>query len=108
MRGFKLYVSNTTTIPPDGYLCYEDLSTSEPNVIQKIPCYQLGKYVIYYDDIGSKEIDTYGPIVELCYVAINGMLKNTVYWHNDYEWLLNYFLKYNHFIFLFKVNGCKS
>ncbi|CAC5414047.1 unnamed protein product [Mytilus coruscus] len=77
MNGFKLYVSNTTTIPPDGHLCYADSGndTDLPNITQSIPCYQLGKYVIYYDDVGSKENTKggyYGPIVELCYVAING------------------------------------
>ncbi|CAC5395241.1 unnamed protein product [Mytilus coruscus] len=73
MDGFKLYVTNTSTIPPDGYLCYEDSDPGLPNVTQTIPCYQLGKFVIYYDskgyDIGY---GTRGPFVELCYVIING------------------------------------
>ncbi|CAG2229407.1 unnamed protein product [Mytilus edulis] len=67
MDGFKLYVTNTSTIPPVGFLCYED-GPGLPDITQTIPCNQLGKYVIYYDDKGD---DTYGPIVELCYVAIN-------------------------------------
>ncbi|CAG2229398.1 unnamed protein product [Mytilus edulis] len=79
MDGFKLYVTNTSTIPPDGYLCYEDPDPGFPNIIQTIPCNQLGKYVIYYDDKGSTEVSNgntrvIGPIVELCYVAINGGL----------------------------------
>ncbi|CAC5383463.1 PLXNA [Mytilus coruscus] len=75
MSGFKLYVSNTSTIPPDGYLCYEDSGndTNLPNITQSIPCYQLGQYVIYYDTKGD---NTSGPIIELCYVAINGCQKN--------------------------------
>ncbi|VDI51082.1 Hypothetical predicted protein [Mytilus galloprovincialis] len=77
MDGFKLYVTNTSTIPPDGYLCYEDPDPGFPNIIQTITCNQLGKYVIYYDDKGSTEVSNgntrvIGPIVELCYVAING------------------------------------
>ncbi|XP_052080668.1 plexin-B1-like isoform X9 [Mytilus californianus] len=76
MSGFKLYVANTSTIPPDGYLCYADPGTDLPNINQSIPCYQIGQYVIYFDDIGSKEDNRhYGPIVELCYVAINGCPK---------------------------------
>ncbi|VDI07668.1 Hypothetical predicted protein [Mytilus galloprovincialis] len=63
---------NTSTIPPDSDACYED-GTGLPDITQTIPCNQLGKYVIYYDDKGSKasngRVD--GPIVELCYVAIN-------------------------------------
>ncbi|CAG2232086.1 PTPRA [Mytilus edulis] len=72
MDGFKLYVTNTSTIPPVGFLCYED-GPGLPNITQTIPCNQLGKYVIYYDDIGDV---TYGPIVELCYVAINDNLAS--------------------------------
>ncbi|XP_076112616.1 plexin-B3-like [Mytilus galloprovincialis] len=80
MSGFKLYVSNTSTIPPDGYLCYEDSGndTNLPNITQSIPCYQLGQYVIYYDTKGSieKKNGPFGPIIELCYVAINGCPKS--------------------------------
>ncbi|CAG2221609.1 unnamed protein product [Mytilus edulis] len=75
MNGFKLYVTNTSTIPPDGYLCYEDrfsLHPPYPNITQTIPCNQLGRYVIYYDDKRSDEnVAIYEPVVELCYVAIN-------------------------------------
>lgn len=82
MRGFKLYVSNTTSIPPNGYLCYEDPvnDTVLPNITQSIPCNQLGKYVIYYDDTGSFHLNDsnvsvyFKPIIELCYVAITGKL----------------------------------
>ncbi|OPL21527.1 hypothetical protein AM593_02269, partial [Mytilus galloprovincialis] len=77
MDGFKLYVTNTSTFPPDGYLCYEDPDPGLPNITQTIPCNQLGRYVIYYDDTGSLErvgnsTRPDGPVVELCYVAING------------------------------------
>ncbi|CAC5418189.1 unnamed protein product [Mytilus coruscus] len=72
MDGFKLYVTNTSTIPPAGYLCYEDPDPGLPNITQTIPCNQLGKYVIYYDDKGDQNN---GPIVELCYVVINGCSK---------------------------------
>ncbi|VDI53214.1 Hypothetical predicted protein [Mytilus galloprovincialis] len=72
MDGFKLYVTNTSTIPPDGYLCYEDPDPGLPNITQTISCNQLGKYVIYYDNKGDS---LYGPLVELCYVAINGCSK---------------------------------
>ncbi|VDI11561.1 Hypothetical predicted protein, partial [Mytilus galloprovincialis] len=70
MDGFRLYVTNTSTIPPDGYLCYEDPDPGLPNITQNIPCNQLGKYVIYYDTKGDVLTNT-GPVVELCYVAIN-------------------------------------
>ncbi|VDI27171.1 Hypothetical predicted protein [Mytilus galloprovincialis] len=73
MDGFKLYVTNTSTIPPDGYLCYEDPDPGLPNITQTIPCNQLGQYFIYFDDKGSQQSPTRydGPVVELCYVAIN-------------------------------------
>ncbi|CAG2200934.1 PLXNA [Mytilus edulis] len=78
MSGFKLYVANTSTIPPDGYLCYEDNISSRgpyPNITQTIHCNTLGKYVIYYDGYGSDEgAHIYQPIVELCYVAIEDNL----------------------------------
>ncbi|OPL33917.1 hypothetical protein AM593_04500, partial [Mytilus galloprovincialis] len=74
MDGFRLYVTNTSTIPPDGYLCYEDPDPGLPNITQNIPCNQLGKYVIYYDTKGDVLTNT-GPVVELCYVAINGCQK---------------------------------
>ncbi|XP_076115892.1 uncharacterized protein LOC143083529 [Mytilus galloprovincialis] len=78
MDGFKIYVTNTSTIPPDGYLCYEDPDSGLPDITQTIPCYELGKYVIYYDDKGSTEPGGRkdGPVVELCYVAINGCQKS--------------------------------
>ncbi|XP_071169615.1 cell death abnormality protein 1-like [Mytilus edulis] len=83
MDGFKLYVTNTSNIPPDGYLCYEDPFPGGfpkfPNITQTIPCNQLGKYVVYYDDKGSDEGNRIpGPIVELCYVAIKGCAMS--YW----------------------------
>ncbi|CAG2229402.1 unnamed protein product [Mytilus edulis] len=82
MDGFKLYVTNTSTIPPDGYLCYEDPGPGLPSITQTIPCNQLGKYVIYYDDKGSFHVNRdIGPIVELCYVAINGCQKS--FWGSD-------------------------
>ncbi|VDI11984.1 Hypothetical predicted protein [Mytilus galloprovincialis] len=79
MDGFKLYVTNTSTIPPVGYLCYkDDHGRPYPAITQTIDCTQLGKYVIYYDDRGSDEgAYIFGPVVELCYVAINGCLKGT-------------------------------
>ncbi|CAG2255732.1 unnamed protein product [Mytilus edulis] len=77
MDGFKLYVTNTSTITPDGYLCYEDPDPGLPDITQTIPCNQLGQYVIYFDDKGSKQRSE-GPIVELCYVAINGALSGIV------------------------------
>ncbi|VDI05385.1 Hypothetical predicted protein [Mytilus galloprovincialis] len=70
MDGFKIYVTNTSTIPPDGYLCYEDPDPGLPNITQTIPCFQLGKYVIYYDTKGDGTYGTWGPTVELCYVVI--------------------------------------
>ncbi|XP_071160360.1 uncharacterized protein [Mytilus edulis] len=79
MDGFQLYVTNTSTIPPVGYLCYEDTFSPRgpyPDVTQTIPCYQLGKDVIYYDRWGSDEPSyVLEPVVELCYVAINGCQK---------------------------------
>ncbi|CAC5417493.1 unnamed protein product [Mytilus coruscus] len=77
MDGFALYVTNTSTIPPDGYLCYEDPDPGLPNITQTIPCNELGKYVIYYNNKGSNDGSSVnGPIVELCYVAINGCQKS--------------------------------
>ncbi|XP_076072681.1 uncharacterized protein LOC143044513 isoform X1 [Mytilus galloprovincialis] len=86
MDGFKLYVTNTSTIPPDGYLCYEDPDPGLPSITQTIPCNQLGRYVIYYDDTGSLErVGNFtrpdGPVVELCYVAIYGCQKT--FWGSD-------------------------
>ncbi|VDI25636.1 Hypothetical predicted protein, partial [Mytilus galloprovincialis] len=87
MSGFKLYVTNTSTIPPDGYLCYEDHYSHGgpyPNITQTIPCNQLGKYVIYYDRFGSEEgFLIYEPIVELCYVAIDGCQNH--FWGRNCE-----------------------
>ncbi|CAC5377409.1 PLXND [Mytilus coruscus] len=87
MSGFQLYVTNTSTIPPDGYLCYEDHNSPQPpfpNTTQTIPCNQLGQYVIYYDNQGSDEISRVVlPVVELCYVAINGCPKS--YWGSNCE-----------------------
>ncbi|VDI58306.1 Hypothetical predicted protein, partial [Mytilus galloprovincialis] len=85
MDGFKLYVSNASIIPPTDHLCYEDPDPGEPNITQTIPCYELGKYVIYYDDKGSTEptgrVD--GPVIELCYVAINDNIA-----YDGLEWLV--------------------
>ncbi|VDI84210.1 Hypothetical predicted protein [Mytilus galloprovincialis] len=83
MNGFKIFITNTSTIPPDGYLCYEDPDTGLPDITQTIPCNYLGKYVIYYDNKGPKPEDKEGPIVELCYVAINGCQKG--FWGNNCE-----------------------
>ncbi|XP_052105329.1 uncharacterized protein LOC127738204 [Mytilus californianus] len=83
MDGFALYVTNVsaTVAPPDGYLCFADTKPGFPNVTMTIPCYQMGKYVIYYDTTGNSQplnkrgdTITYGPIIELCYVEINGEL----------------------------------
>ncbi|CAG2246008.1 unnamed protein product [Mytilus edulis] len=72
MDGFALYVTNTSAIPPDGYLCYADPDPGIPNITQTTPCNQLGKYVIYYDNKGSRDGSSHsGPIVELCYIDIN-------------------------------------
>ncbi|XP_071181860.1 neurogenic locus notch homolog protein 2-like [Mytilus edulis] len=83
MNGFKIFITNTSTIPPDGYLCYEDPDTGLPDITQTIPCNYLGKYVIYYDNKGSQPVFKDGPIVELCYVAINGCQKG--FWGNNCE-----------------------
>lgn len=73
MDGFEIYITNTSTIPPDGNLCYEDPDPGLPNTTQTIPCNQLGRYVIFYDNTGSVEGKVViGPMVELCYIAING------------------------------------
>ncbi|CAC5360073.1 PLXNA [Mytilus coruscus] len=77
MSGFQLYITNTSTIPPDGYLCYEDPYLGLPDITQTIPCNQLGKYVIYYDRIGVDGGSViYNPRVSLCYVAIYGCEKS--------------------------------
>ncbi|XP_071129381.1 uncharacterized protein [Mytilus edulis] len=77
MDGFKVYVTNTSTIPPNGHLCHKD-GPGLPITTQTIPCNQLGQYVIYYDTKGSVQDGvSFGPIIELCYVAINGCPKGT-------------------------------
>ncbi|XP_076111595.1 uncharacterized protein LOC143079627 [Mytilus galloprovincialis] len=75
MDGFKLYISNASTIPPPDYdLCYKDpQGLPYPEVTQTISCYQLGQYVIYYDDIVAS--GDHASFIELCYVAINGCEK---------------------------------
>ncbi|XP_071129303.1 uncharacterized protein [Mytilus edulis] len=79
MNGFQLYVTNSSVIPPVGYLCYaDDPGMPWPSITKTIPCNQLGKYVIYYDTVGD---DKTGPVVELCYVAINGCQKGM--WGTD-------------------------
>ncbi|CAC5417490.1 unnamed protein product [Mytilus coruscus] len=82
MDGFKLYVTNSSTIPPDGYLCYEDPNPGLPNTTITIPCYQIGQYIIYYDTTGD-DLSQNGPLVELCYVAINGCQKG--FWGSNCE-----------------------
>ncbi|VDI84209.1 Hypothetical predicted protein [Mytilus galloprovincialis] len=73
MDGFKLYVTNSSTIPPDGYLCYESVPGPPfPSTTLTKQCRQLGKYIIYYDNTGDYQ---FGPIIELCYVAITGCRK---------------------------------
>lgn len=77
MNGFKLYISNTSTIPPLDYdLCYKDPDIGLPNTTQTIPCYQLGQYVIYYDDVAGS--DSQGSIIEICYVEINGKFDKLI------------------------------
>ncbi|XP_071159959.1 plexin-B2-like isoform X2 [Mytilus edulis] len=76
MNGFKLYLSNTSIIPPEGpegYLCYNDTESGLPNITQTISCNHLGQYVIYYQDSKGSLIgnESYN-IIELCYVAIHG------------------------------------
>ncbi|VDI83389.1 Hypothetical predicted protein [Mytilus galloprovincialis] len=68
MDGFKLYISNTSKIPPSDYLCYKDSAEGFPKVTETIPCNQIGQYIIYYDDkVGYGD---FGNVIELCYVAI--------------------------------------
>lgn len=70
MDGFKLYISNTSKIPPSDYLCYKDSAEGFPKVTETIPCNQIGQYIIYYDDkVGYGD---FGNVIELCYVAIYG------------------------------------
>ncbi|XP_052087932.1 multiple epidermal growth factor-like domains protein 10 isoform X2 [Mytilus californianus] len=85
MDGFKLCVTNTSTTPPVSDSCYEDPDPGLPNITQTIPFNQLGKYVIYYDNKGSTEVDGRydGPVIELCYVAINGCQKS--FWGSNCE-----------------------
>ncbi|VDI45795.1 receptor-type tyrosine-protein phosphatase T [Mytilus galloprovincialis] len=79
MDGFKLYITNSSTIPPTSYLCYEDPDPGLPNITQTISCNQLGQYVIYYDDKvdASDKTKNKGCIIELCYVSINGCRVNS-------------------------------
>lgn len=85
MNGFKLYLSNTSIIPPEGpegYLCYNDTEPGLPNITQTLSCNHLGQYVIYYQDSKGSLIgnESYN-IIELCYVAIHGELCFRVYVH---------------------------
>ncbi|XP_069125820.1 uncharacterized protein [Argopecten irradians] len=49
--GYQLYVSNTTTTPPDGVLCYKDTSSTEADVqlIVTHQCPSVGQYVTVYN-----------------------------------------------------------
>lgn len=85
MNGFKLYLSNTSIIPPEGpegYLCYNDTEPGPPNITQTISCNHLGQYVIYYQDSkGSLMGNERYNIIELCYVAIHGELCFRIHFH---------------------------
>ncbi|VDI12460.1 Hypothetical predicted protein, partial [Mytilus galloprovincialis] len=85
MEGFKLCLTNTSTTPPVSNYCYENLDSGLPNITQTIPFNHFAKYVIYYDDKGSTEPGGRkdGPVVELCYVAINDNLaSDSLVWQN--------------------------
>lgn len=74
MDGYQLFVSNSSTIPPNGDLCHkDDQGKPYPDITQTIPCNQHGQYVIYYDEKGSDEGSLiHEAVVELCYVSIIG------------------------------------
>ncbi|CAG2246639.1 unnamed protein product [Mytilus edulis] len=81
MDGFKLYVTNTSTIPPDGYPCYNDMiGPPYPDITQTIPCNQFGKYVIYYDAQGSDEgSQIYQPVVGYVTLPLMVMMDACVF-----------------------------
>ncbi|XP_063418249.1 plexin-B2-like [Mytilus trossulus] len=86
MHGFELYLSNSSSIPPEGpkgYLCYKDLEPGPPNISQTIPCNHLGQYVIYFDRKGSVKRNESFSVIELCYVGIHGC--QTTLWGSNCE-----------------------
>lgn len=74
MAGFSLYVSNTTS-KDQGHCCYKDNSMGNPSVDQEIPCFILGRYVLYYNERSPTNNPSYlSPYAynELCEVEVYG------------------------------------
>ncbi|XP_069126601.1 receptor-type tyrosine-protein phosphatase alpha-like isoform X2 [Argopecten irradians] len=77
LAGYELYVSNTTISPQDGFLCYNDTSSTEAavqlNIIHQCP--YVGRYVTVYNYRNSPKrygwYDNYA-ILELCEVLVFG------------------------------------
>ncbi|XP_069127380.1 receptor-type tyrosine-protein phosphatase alpha-like isoform X2 [Argopecten irradians] len=75
--GYSLYVSNSTTIPPQGTLCYEDNSSVWTGVSLNPTheCPSVGRYVIVYNKRETpKTRDWYDDyaVLELCEVQVFG------------------------------------
>ncbi|XP_069128446.1 scavenger receptor class F member 1-like [Argopecten irradians] len=76
LAGYKLYVSNTTSSPQNGDLCYEDtssiLAAVQLNKIQQCP--YVGRYVTVYNYRNDpKRYSWYSDnaVLELCEVKVN-------------------------------------
>ncbi|XP_069125778.1 receptor-type tyrosine-protein phosphatase kappa-like isoform X4 [Argopecten irradians] len=75
--GYHLYVSNTTDIPPDRILCYEDKSSTNASVqlIITHQCPYVGRYVTVYNYRNDTKrypwYDNYA-VLELCEVQVWG------------------------------------
>ncbi|XP_069125791.1 receptor-type tyrosine-protein phosphatase T-like isoform X3 [Argopecten irradians] len=77
LAGYQLYISNTTSTPQDGVLCYVDRSTSLADVQLTIThqCPYVGQYVTVYnyrsDPKRQSWYDDYA-VLELCEVQVWG------------------------------------
>ncbi|XP_069126470.1 receptor-type tyrosine-protein phosphatase epsilon-like isoform X2 [Argopecten irradians] len=77
LAGYHLYVSNTTDIPPDHVLCYEDKSSTNASVqlIITHQCPYVGRYVTVYNYRNNPKryswYDDYA-VLELCEVQVWG------------------------------------
>ncbi|XP_033738929.1 multiple epidermal growth factor-like domains protein 10 isoform X2 [Pecten maximus] len=77
LAGYQLYVSNTTTLPTDGVLCYEDTSSTNSSVqlVVTHQCPYVGRYVTVYNYRNNpKRYNWYSDdaLLELCEVQVFG------------------------------------
>ncbi|XP_069128373.1 uncharacterized protein [Argopecten irradians] len=80
--GYQLYVSNTSSTPLDGVLCYKDMSSTEADVqlIVTHQCPYIGRYVTVYNSRNTlTRYDWYDnyAVLELCEVQVWGCSAGT-------------------------------